>query len=153
MGDISTYDVFNLKAITIGCLTMMLCLFLQAILVHVATRTVGPAIGHLTNSKSPLAAQLVFLVGAVALLFIHILQIYVWGYSLFYTGVINEPNTAVIFAGSTYTTVGFVDDPLPQKWQLLTVIMAASGLFAFGWSTSLMYILAQKLYPSDSSSN
>lgn len=152
MGDVSAYDVFNLKAISIGCLAMMLCLFLQAILVHIATRTVGPMIGHLTNRKSLLSAQLVFLVGAVSLLFIHILQIYVWGYLLYYTGVINEPNTAVIFAGSTYTTVGFVDDPLPQKWQLLTVIMAASGLFAFGWSTSLMFILAQKLYPADAGS-
>ena len=152
MNDFSTYDVFNVKAITIGCLTMMTCLFLQAILVHIATRTIGPLIGHFVFIKKAFAGQLVFLLGAVSLLFIHIIQIYVWGYSLYYTGVISEPNTAVIFAGSTYTTVGFVDDPLPQKWQLLTVIMAASGLFAFGWSTSLMFILAQKLYPSDAPS-
>lgn len=152
MVDFTAYDVFNGKAITIGSLTMVLCLFLQAILVHIATRTVKPLIARLVNVQSLLAAQLVFLVGAIALLFVHLAQIYVWGYALYLTNVVYEFNTAVIFAGSTYTTVGFVNDPLPQEWQLLTVIMAASGLFSFGWSTSLMFILAQKLYPGDTPS-
>lgn len=152
MGDLTAYDVFNGKAITIGSITMVFCLFLQAVLVHIATRTVKPLIARLVNIQSLLAAQLVFLVGAIALLFVHLTQIYVWGYALYLTNVIYEFNTAVIFAGSTYTTVGFVNDPLPQEWQLLTVIMAASGLFSFGWSTSLMFILAQKLYPGDTPS-
>ena len=51
-------------------------------------------------------------------------------------------------AGSTYTTVGFANDQLPYKWQLITIIMATSGLFSFGWSTSVMFLLAQTLYPS-----
>ena len=153
MIDLSTYDVFNARAITIGCITMMVCLFIQAVLVHVATRSIKPLIGRLMNVKSELAAQFVFLLGALSLLFVHLTQIYVWGYALHLTDVVREFNTAVIFAGSTYTTVGFVNDPLPQKWQLLTVIMAASGLSSFGWSTSLMFILAQKLYPGDTPSS
>ena len=56
-------------------------------------------------------------------------------------------STAVIFAGSTYTTVGFTDDPLGAGWQLLAVTMAISGLFSFGLSTSVMFMLAQAVYP------
>jgi hypothetical protein len=64
-------------------------------------------------------------------------------------GVMNEINTAINFSSSTSTTVGFANDPLPQKWQLLTVKMAASGFCSFGWSASSMFILAQKLYSGD----
>jgi hypothetical protein len=49
----------------------------------------------------------------------------------------------------SYTTVGFVTDPLPVHWQLITVIMAASGFFSFGWSTAVMFLLSQALFPSE----
>jgi hypothetical protein len=56
---------------------------------------------------------------------------------------------AMVYAGSTYTTVGFISDPLPTQWQLLSVIMAVSGLLSFGWSTAVMFILSQALFPAE----
>ena len=38
-------------------------------------------------------------------------------------------------------------DPLPTQWQLLSIIMAVSGLFAFGWSTAVVFIISQALFP------
>jgi hypothetical protein len=149
MSDVSAYDVFNVKAAFIGILTMLLCLSIQASMVHLSTRAIRARVNYFMKLNYHLRAQLVFFLGALILLLTHIVQIYVWGYSLYLTGFINEPNTAIIFSGSTYTTVGFVNDPLPQQWQLITVIMATSGLFSFGWSTSVMFTLAQKLYPND----
>jgi hypothetical protein len=55
----------------------------------------------------------------------------------------------MVYAGSTYTTVGFVSDPLPTQWQLLSVIMAVSGLFTFGWSTAVVFIISQALFPAE----
>jgi hypothetical protein len=52
-----------------------------------------------------------------------------------------------MLAGSSYTTVGFISDALPVEWQLLIVIMATSGVFAFGWSTSIMFSLSRFVYP------
>ena len=42
--------------------------------------------------------------------------------------------------------MGFTNDTLPERWQLLEVIMAVSGLFAFAWSTSIFYGLSQQIY-------
>lgn len=90
--------------------------------------------------------QVTFLVGAVVLVSIHLLHIYIWGYSLYLMGIVMPLKTAILFAGSTYTTVGFADDPLKGTWQLLTTIMATSGLFSFGLSTSIMFLLTQRIF-------
>ncbi len=62
---------------------------------------------------------------------------------------VNNIHTAVLLAGSTYTTVGFASVTLPLHWQLLEVTMAVTGLFAFAWSTSIMYALSQQLYRAE----
>ena len=79
----------------------------------------------------------------------HLVQIYMWGSALNMFDIITNRHQAMVFAGSTYTTVGFVSDPLSVQWQLMTVIMAASGLFSFGWSTAVMFLLSQALFPSE----
>lgn len=91
-------------------------------------------------------AHLLFFASIVILLMSHLAQILIWPMFLYWPGIMPNPNHAVLLAGSTYTTVGFVTDTLPEQWQLLEVIMAVTGLFAFAWSTSIFYALSQQLY-------
>ncbi|MBU3732052.1 MAG: hypothetical protein FGM26_11000 [Beijerinckiaceae bacterium] len=142
-------DVFNFQALILGSVTMLVCLFCQAVTVGLTTTKIKPQIGKLAAAKRIWIAQAVFFGSALILLCSHLFQIYLWGYSLYWAGVIKDPHTAMVFAGSTYTTVGFVNDPLPIGWQLLTIIMATTGLFSFGWSTSVMFLLSQTLYPAE----
>ena len=44
---------------------------------------------------------------------------------------------AGLFAGSTYTTIGY-NDILPRGWGMLSPLIAISGLFSFGWSGSVL---------------
>lgn len=146
MSLIDTANDFNLKALALGVAVLLFCLLVQVAIIHYT----AAGIAHLQKRRMYLTGlgghQLTFLVGAVVLVFIHLLHIYIWGYSLYLTGIIMPLNTAIIFAGSTYTTVGFADDPLKADWQLLTTIMATSGLFSFGLSTSIMFLLSQKIF-------
>ena len=43
-----------------------------------------------------------------------------------------------MFSGSSYTTLGFAPNVFPPGWELVTVIIAVSGMFAFAWSTTVM---------------
>jgi hypothetical protein len=141
-------DVFNLQALAIGCATMLLCLAVQASFAHTVSLRFKPLIENYMQKKRNFAAQAIFLSSAIVLLGSHLLQIFFWGGLLYWTGVMPNNHQAMVFAGSTYTTVGFTNDTLPVSWQLVTIIMATSGLFSFGWSTSIMFLLAQTLYPS-----
>jgi hypothetical protein len=141
--------VFNFEALFLGCATILLCLIIQALFVMVVTSKFKSAVRKLVNGDRWVLAQGVFFAGILLLLISHLVQIYVWGLSLSLFDIIPNEHQAMVFAGSTYTTVGFVADPLPVYWQLMTVIMAASGFFSFGWSTAVMFMLSQALFPSE----
>lgn len=142
-------DVFNFQAFVMGCLVLVACVLIQAIFVLVVVSKCKRAITSLIGEHRNISAHFVFIVGIVLLLTSHLCQIYVWGLALNAYDVIPSLHQAMVYAGSTYTTVGFVSDPLPTQWQLLSVIMAVSGLFTFGWSTAVVFIISQALFPAE----
>jgi hypothetical protein len=72
------------------------------------------------------------------LLALHLLETIVWASSLVYGGLVTSWRAAGFFAGNTYTTVGYGNFVLPPGWEMLAPIIAMSGLFAFGWSGSVL---------------
>jgi hypothetical protein len=149
MGITATSYVFNFQAFMLGCGMLFLCLVVHAFFVLIVTTGFKSSIQQLIRDKKKISAQMIFFLSIVVLLISHLIQIYAWGLFTYLLGVIPNEHHAMVFAGSTYTTVGFTTDPLPQEWQLLTIIMAVSGLFSFGWSTAIMFILSQALFPSE----
>jgi len=140
-------DVFNLQALLMGGLVLVICVVIQSLFVLLAVSKCKPNIQLLISKNKTFLAHFIFLLGIVILLTSHLFQIYVWGFSLNLYGVIDSLHNAMVYAGSTYTTVGFITDPLPTKWQLLSIIIAVSGLFSFGWSTAVVFIISQALFP------
>jgi hypothetical protein len=141
--------VFNFDALMLGATTILLCLIVQALFVMLVTSKFKNGVRQLVSSDRWILAQIVFFAGILFLLVSHLVQIYIWGLALTIFDIIPNQHQAMVFAGSSYTTVGFVTDPLPVHWQLITVIMAASGFFSFGWSTAVMFLLSQTLFPSE----
>jgi hypothetical protein len=72
------------------------------------------------------------------LLALHVLEMIVWAASLVYSGLVPDWRTAGFFAGNTYTTIGYGNFILPDGWKMLAPIIAISGLFAFGWTGSVL---------------
>ncbi|QWD62583.1 hypothetical protein [Polynucleobacter sp. MWH-UH25E] len=138
--------MFNLEAFALGCLVLVACVLIHALfLMFVAYRSKRELVSAV--HKNQIAVIYLLFVSCVLLLLIsHMAQIYLWGLALFYFNVIDHFHAAMVYAGSTYTTVGFVIDPLPLQWQLLSVIMAVSGIFSFAWSTSIMFSISQQLF-------
>ena len=109
----------------------------------------GDDMRGLIKEHKNLQAHFVFLLGILLLLTSHLCQIYIWGLALNVYGVIDSMHQAMVYAGSTYTTVGFITDPLQTHWQLLSVIMAVSGLFAFCWRTAIIFLISQAFFSEE----
>jgi len=139
-------DIFNGPALVVGCSAMLLCLLVQGGTVVLVMTQFKNRIRTLALAKRNFTAHLMFFSAILILLMSHITQIYIWGLFLFMPGILDNIHQAMLLAGSTYTTVGFANDNLALQWQLLSVTMAITGLFAFAWSTSIMYGLSQQLY-------
>lgn len=138
---------FNWHALLLGIATMMACLTIQAVAVVFAMEKTKSPIYKFASQNKRIRAYLYFYLAILILLMGHLLQILAWGSSLYLFNIVSNPHIAFTLAGSTYTTVGFISDPLAWNWQIIMIIMATSGLFSFAWSTSIMFSLTRRLYP------
>lgn len=85
-----------------------------------------------------------FYLSILALVLVHIGEIFIWASSLTLFQLTDNLLDALLIAGSTYTTVGFDTAPLRAGWKFYPVFIAVSGLFNFAWSTgTMMTLLAQ----------
>lgn len=69
---------------------------------------------------------------------IHLSEIIIWAVYITQLNLVDNGIKALMFAGSCYTTVGFVEDILPVGWKSLAFFISFSGLFSIAWTTSGM---------------
>jgi hypothetical protein len=74
---------------------------------------------------------------------VHIAEILLWGLVLYAMKLIPALGQSILFGGSTYTAMGFMEDILPDGWKMLAVIIAFSGMFAFAWTASAMIAMTK----------
>jgi len=141
-----SHYIFNGPALAIGISALLCCLTVQGATVVLVMTAFKARIRGLVNQGRVVKAHVPFFAAIITLLMSHMAQIFIWARFLYEPGIVPDIHKAVILSGSTYTTVGFATDNLPLEWQMLSVTMAVTGLFAFAWSTSIMYALSQQLY-------
>lgn len=144
-----SHDIINGPSVILGCAALLLCLSVQGSTITLVMTLFKGKLRGLVAQQRSVVAHGVFFAAILVLLMSHLLQIYIWSLFIYFPGIVSSIHTAVLLAGSTYTTVGFYSDTLPLQWQLLEVTMAVTGLFAFAWSTSIMYALSQQLYRAE----
>ena len=74
----------------------------------------------------------------VFLALIHLSEILLWAIFMVGLEIMKTPLAAILFAGSCYTTVGFIEDILPEGWRSLAFFISFTGLFSIAWTTSVM---------------
>jgi voltage-gated potassium channel Kch len=53
---------------------------------------------------------------------------------------------ALYFSTVTFTTLGYGDITLQERWQLLSSFEAANGIILFGVSTAFVFVAIRKLF-------
>lgn len=135
----------------IGCLMIGFTVIIHAIALDKivnALEKLGPtAYKHFKHSwEIPL---MVFTVLGVFMT--HIVQIWIWAILFYYLEPItlNTFEAALYFSTSSFTTVGFGDVYLDEKWRLLSAFESANGFILFGWSTAFIFEIISKLYKDE----
>jgi len=91
----------------------------------------------LVNVKPPWRSSIQFGSAIMAVAILHGIDVGIWAFLLYVTGLIPVGHACIYFAASTYTTLG--DLPLGPGWRDLSPIVAMSGLMTFAWTTAGMY--------------
>jgi len=148
IGDLSAIHPI-LQVMPVADLTFGAGMLIAVMLIHAAgVRTVGNYMRrstlHILARPASWRADVLMSSVVFLLLALHVLEIVVWAAALVFAGLVPDWRTAGLFAGNTYTTLGYGAYVLPRGWGMMSPLIAISGLFAFGWSGSVLVDLVAR---------
>ena len=76
----------------------------------------------------------------------HLIEISVWAFLYFWTNSMADLPSAFYFSAVTYTTTGYGDLTLPEKWRLVGGVEALTGILMCGWSTGFFFAVVGRLH-------
>ena len=120
-----------------GAMLLLVMVFHGVILLQIAKRYEVKTFLYLAEKKYSSVA-LCFYISVFLLFLTHIAEILIWGIALYAFKLLPALGQSILFSGSTYTAMGFMEDILPDGWKMLAVIIAFSGMFSFAWTASVM---------------
>ena len=75
-----------------------------------------------------------------------ILEVLLWAGAYMALGEIDSLEPAFYFSMVTFTTLGYGDIVLDERWRLLASFEAATGIIMFGWTTAILLSAVQSTY-------
>lgn len=97
------------------------------------------------NHEHPAQSAVIILLVLISIAALHTVEI--WMFAVFYIwlGLFESLMDAVYFSASTFSTVGFGDLVLPEKWRLLAATEGAHGFLLIGWSTAFLVSVTARM--------
>jgi Ion channel len=90
-------------------------------------------------------ALLLILVFAVIIL-LHLAETGIWAAFYYWRGLFADYETSFYFSLGSYTTIGYGDVVLPQRWRLLGGLEGVSGVLLCGLSTAFIFAIVNALF-------
>lgn len=136
-----------LMNLLLGLPIMMLCLLFQGILLVLAIRFY---VNNQTWVDSPrLGARIPVLAGVMTLLVVgNLVQVGIWATLFFKLGEFTEFDVAMYHSLVNFSTLGYGDIVMSDKWRLLGPLESLNGIIMVGVSTSALMLTIQDTYSS-----
>ncbi|HLG46301.1 MAG TPA: potassium channel family protein [Reyranella sp.] len=81
----------------------------------------------------------------LGLMVIHAVEVWLYAGVYLALGALNDLETALYFSTASFTTIGYGDVVLDQRWRLVGAIEGANGLLLFGWSTAFLFSVISRM--------
>jgi hypothetical protein len=82
----------------------------------------------------------------ILMFFVSVLEVMVWAVLYLALNAIQGFERALYFSMVTFTTLGYGDMTLIERWRLLSSFEAANGIIMFGWTTAIVIATVQHIY-------
>ena len=81
-----------------------------------------------------------------ALILLHIVENCIWAAFYGWCGLFGNYETSLYFSLGSYSTIGYGDVVLPEKWRLLGALEGISGVLLCGLSTAFLFSVMNALF-------
>src|SRR6187397_2000654 len=127
-----------IRILLVGAPVMILCLMLQATFIALCLRHYGhfkvppkhePSPGH--NIVLLAVVMMIMTIGSL-------LQVMIWAGLFILLGEFTQPEAALYYSAVNFSTLGYGDIVMTERWRLLGPLEAMNGILMFGVSTAMM---------------
>lgn len=127
-----------IRILLVGAPVMILCLILQSALIIGCVRQYSrfkvPPRHKPSQKKNIGLLSIVMMVMTVGSL----LQVMIWALLFMLLGEFSDPETALYFSAVNFSTLGYGDIVMSDRWRLLGPLESFNGILMFGVSTAMM---------------
>lgn len=127
-----------IRIFLVGAPVMILCLILQSSVVAMALRHYGSF--RLPPKHPPSPGRNILLLAAVMMILMicSLFQVAIWALLFILLGEFDRPEAALYYSAVNFSTLGYGDIVMSDRWRLLGPLEAFNGILMFGVSTALM---------------
>lgn len=90
----------------------------------------------------------IYQICAIVLLmfYVSLVEVLLWAGVYLWLDAIDGLEKAVYFSMVTFTTLGYGEIVLDERYRLLASFEAANGIIMFGWTTAIVLAAVQRIY-------
>ena len=127
-----------IRILLVGAPVMILCLVLQSVFVAICLRRYVRFKVPPTYAPSPInnigVLAAVLMIVTIGSLF----QVAIWALLFILLGEFDQPEAALYYSAVNFSTLGYGDIVMSERWRLLGPLEAMNGILMFGVSTAVM---------------
>jgi voltage-gated potassium channel Kch len=76
---------------------------------------------------------------------LHVAEITAWAFAYTLIRAMPDIQSGLYFSAVTYTTTGYGDLVLPERWRLVGAVEALTGILMCGWSTGFFFAVVSRM--------
>jgi hypothetical protein len=135
-----------LRNLLIGLPTMLVCLTLQAVFTFWSVRYYMGQTSQMPKRGSGLIAHTrPLLIAMVILILGNLLQIVIWGVLFVLLGEFGELYESIYHSAVNFSSLGYGDVVMSQRWKLLGPLEAGNGVLMFAMTSAALMTMLQQL--------
>jgi hypothetical protein len=138
-------EIFPTSALLLGGAVLLGVVLLHGVVMHWVQTHVAARDPFIRRSPHAWRSDVVMASVILALLGAGLIEVTVWTAALKYSSLFPTWIGAAAYSASSYTTLGNSTRSPPPGWSMLGPIIAMSGLFTFGWSSSVLVEIVRRV--------
>jgi hypothetical protein len=137
-----------LNEISVAALIVAVCLLLHVAGLSLMAEWLLRRREYLEQQGARMRYAILLVLLFLGIMLLHVLEASLWAVFYYSRALFNDFETSLYFSLTSYTTIGYGDVLLPQRWRLLGAIEGVTGVLICGISTAFIFAVMTAMLQS-----
>ena len=137
-----------LNEISVAALIVAVCLLLHVAGLLLMAEWLLRRREYLERKGARMRYAMLLVLLFVGIMLLHVLETSMWAVFYYSRALFKDFETSLYFSLTSYTTIGYGDVLLPQRWRLLGAIEGVTGVLFCGISTAFIFAVMSAMLQS-----